>query len=366
MRTEHIAETPRGWRVRMKVPGPWSSHLVAIAFPPGRRKKGSGRVVEILHPKDEATNPACSISKANPSELLIFGNPSKLAVQRAARERAAKIRGARLNSGHKKDCPCFACKHQRAIAKADRKMPKPMREVMRSRNPKGLLPNAPPWPAVWYEVKLSSGVPLRFRTLEQAKKAIKPEFHGEIKRVTNPNPQRATPRRRRKDRNPSETEQAVRLFETFHGKDASAIAEKHVSAAMRKDYTALGNLVYLKVRTPLGETAKFDFDGDGVMLASSPDGKQLYCIGGRQNLLSLLDEDSQQKDFIDLGECLEVAYLARKIHSNYEPIEWFHKFGEKSGVLPQLMFDKLKKQIFFVGGEYFIDPKVDVSPGIEN
>ncbi len=370
MRTEHIAETPRGWRVRMKAPGPQSEHLVAIAYPPGRRKKGSGRLVEILHPAGER-NPKCSVSekaRTNPGELLIFGNPthmqvsfdpgikkylaviydpkfgnlyasgftkkqaahalhervrearrtgthrnSSAAAKRATRERAARIRSARLNpkggfGNHKKGCHCVFCEHQRKIATADQRMPKPIRDVMRS-----------------------------------------------------------NPRRRRKDRrNPDETQAAVRLFEKFHGRDPKEITEKHISAAHRKDYTALGDLEHLKVLTPLGQTAQFNFHDDGVKLASSPDGKQLYCIGGNQNLSQCLDHDSLEKDFIDLGEATEVQYLARKIHGNFEPISYFHKFGEKTGARPQLAYDKLKKQIFFVGGEYFIDTKQGVSPGIEN
>lgn len=300
---EHIAPKPRGWRVRTVTPKR-SGHEVRIAFPPGPRRKGSGRVLEILHPKGEK-NPKCAISqtaKSNPAELLIFGNPSTAAAKRATRERAGKIRAARLNgrpnAGHKSGCPCFACKHERKIGRA--------------------------------------------------------------------NPGRRRVDRARKSRNPDETEQAVQLFEAFHGKNARSIVEKHVSAAIRQDYTALGDLIYLKVKTPVGGRAEFRFDDDGVKLASSPDGKQLYCIGGKQNLLPLLDSESQQKDFIDLGECQEVCYLARKIHSNFEPVEWYHKFGENSGVKPQLMFDKLKKQIFFIGGEYSINPNVDVSPGIEN
>lgn len=307
---EHIAPKPRGWRVRTVTPKR-SGHEVRIAFPPGRRRKGSGKVLEVLHPKGEK-NPKCAISqiaKSNPAELLIFGNPSAAAAKRATRERAGKIRAARLNgrpnAGHKPGCPCFACKHQRAVKKMVGKMPKPVRAVF-DRNP------------------------------------------------------------RRRRHNPDETEQAVQLFEAFHGKNARSIVEKHVSAAIRQDYTALGDLIYLKVKTPVGGRAEFRFDDDGVKLASSPDGKQLYCIGGKQNLLPLLDSESQQKDFIDLGECQEVCYLARKIHSNFEPVEWYHKFGENSGVKPQLMFDKLKKQIFFIGGEYSINPNVDVSPGIEN
>lgn len=365
-RREEVAKTPAGYRVRSVKRG---SHVVRVAFPPGRRKKGSGKVVEILHPRGES-NPSCIVSnqvRTNPGELLIFGNPSAQAAKRSTRERAARIRSARLNpkkkgmakltpeedrvwvrafedaindgktdlqadkwagqqvrkqfprlkkfrkfapnpKGHKKGCKCVFCEHQRKIA-ADKRMPKQIRDVMRS-----------------------------------------------------------NPRRRRKDhkRNPDQTQAAVRLFEKFHGRDPKEITEKHVSAAMRKDYTALGDLEHLKVITPLGQTVQFDFEGDGVKLASSPDGKQLYCIGGNQNLSSCLDAASLEKDFIDLGECVQVQYLARKVHAGFEPVSYYHKFGEKTGERPQLAYNKLQRQIFFVGGNYFIDTKQGVSPGIEN
>jgi len=144
------------------------------------------------------------------------------------------------------------------------------------------------------------------------------------------------------------------------------VTELHESAAMRQDYAALGSLEYLIVKTPLGDRVQFNFDGDGVTLASSPDGKQLYLIGGRQNLEKCLDHDSLQKDFIDLGDGLEVQYLARKIHGNFQPISYFHKFGEMNGARPRLMYDKLRRRIYFVGGEYFISAEHGVSPGIEN
>ena len=158
----------------------------------------------------------------------------------------------------------------------------------------------------------------------------------------------------------------MRLFEKFHGKEPKEIAEKQVSAAVRLDYTALGDLDYLKFETPGGTSATITFEGDGVKLASSPDGKQLYCIGGSQNLEGVLTADSLQKDFLDLGECSEVQYVARKVHNNFEPTQWHHKFGEETGDRPRLMYDRLRKQIFFVGGDYFIDLKGKVSPGIEN
>jgi hypothetical protein len=153
----------------------------------------------------------------------------------------------------------------------------------------------------------------------------------------------------------------VRLFKSFSGRDPSGVLEMQMSAAMRLDYAALGDLDYLMVKTPKGEWAKFTFDGDRVKLASSPDGKQLYCIGGNQNLNSVLDASSLQKDFIDLGLCVEVQYLARKVHISPDPTDYYHKFGEETGDRPRLMYSRLQKQVFFVGGAYRV-----TSRGIEN
>lgn len=186
------------------------------------------------------------------------------------------------------------------------------------------------------------------------------------------------PRRRRRHNQVSETEQAVKLFEIFHGKDPVKIIDKHVSAAMRKDYTALGKLVAVGLDdSGYGEreiAAKWDkcnhisFAEDGVTLASSPDGRQLYAIGGNQNLNGCLEKFQgvdAAKDFIDLGEVVFVVYEARKVHDNFEPVEYVHKFGGHGNTRPGWFYDRLKKQIFFIGGEYFIDVDAKISPGIE-
>ncbi len=55
-RHEDIAAVPRGWRVRTVTP-PGSGARVRIAYPPGPRRKGAGRVISILHP---TRNPAYS------------------------------------------------------------------------------------------------------------------------------------------------------------------------------------------------------------------------------------------------------------------------------------------------------------------
>ena len=62
-RTEDISTTPKGWKVRTKTLP--SGHRVRIAFPPGRRQKGSGEVVQILHPLS-GKNPCQNPCAANP------------------------------------------------------------------------------------------------------------------------------------------------------------------------------------------------------------------------------------------------------------------------------------------------------------
>ncbi|HXU18973.1 MAG TPA: hypothetical protein VN788_00160 [Verrucomicrobiae bacterium] len=299
-RIQHVATRPRGWRVRTKRHG---AHELRIAFPPGKRK-GSGQLLEILHPKGER-NPSCTLAGKNPAELVIFGNPSK-----------AVKKNARRGNNHKPGCSCPICKNMRGAKKLTAKMPKPVRGVF-DRNPK----------------------------------------------------------RKRRRRNQDESSEAVKLYQAFHGKDPQGIVEKHVSAAVRMEYTALGKLLALGIgRADASGDAlvqrwekqpHINFEGDGITLASSPDGAQLYCIGGNQNLENCLARFGvdESKDLIDVGDCGFVVYEARKAQGGYEPVEYVHKFAEEkaSAELPRLIFDKLRKMIFFAGGEYRVE-----APGIIN
>jgi hypothetical protein len=193
------------------------------------------------------------------------------------------------------------------------------------------------------------------------------------------NPKRKRGRKRNAEGETSDTGQAVRLFETFHGKQPSEVLELQRSAAIRLDYAALGDLRAIGI----GECTRhgddlvahweqennISFEGDDVKLASSPNGKQLYLIGGTQDLSDCLEDFEgvdPEKDVIDLGEASFVVYDASKKHTNFEPIEWVHEFGERSGTCPRLLYDRLKREAFLAGGEYFIDTKAKLSPGIEN
>jgi hypothetical protein len=95
-RVEHLATKPAGYKVRTVTRG---AHRVRIAFPPGRRKKGSGIPLEVLHPNSGTnqegacragtgcrfSNPAELITMfANPAELVVMANPSE--AERATRK----------------------------------------------------------------------------------------------------------------------------------------------------------------------------------------------------------------------------------------------------------------------------------------
>lgn len=311
---EHIRRKPRGYGVGT-VTHP-SGHQIRIAFPPGPRRKGAGELLEILHPRGES-NP-CEVNRStarglaltqvqkNPNELVILGaaaNPSHS-------HRLSKKRKRRAQSG---SAHAVAEKHGRRVRKMVARMPKPVRDVF-DRNPR---------------------------------------------------------RKKRARKNQDETDKAVRLFERFHGKSAKSIIELQDKVERRKDYTALGDLVALgldaqglspdELVTKWDRVPHFRMD-EKTKLASSPDGTQLYLIGGNQDLshcLSKFDVDTS-KDFIDLGEIPFVVYSARKGPS-FADAEWVHSFGEEGGESPSAMYDKLSKKLYFIGGTYRVE-----QPGIVN
>ena len=455
---QHFAEAPRGWRVRSKHAG---DHVLRVAFPPGRRRRGAGRLLEILHPKKNPAceNGECAIAQNPAEELLIFGNPAKSdfstvyivatprrggdqeiagpyhitrrEAKRIAKERFpsdsyfrprittkepkrktvpyrpgpfsrflgnpgeyVKAMADRLEAnyrelrregqGHEEAMTSVIARagaDAKTIAEFKRRIGNPPRRVVdRSKHATGRYSVGRD---VWQRDKWAVYSPTGVSVGLFEKRRDADDEAARLNREKNPRGGIGNHKpgckcgfckRLRRHRNPDEIESAQRLFKIFHGRDPQAIANEHRSAAMRSEYTTLGDLEYLIVDPPDKPSVKITFDeDDDVKLASAANGRQLYVIGGNQNLDAMLAKFTEDpgKDFIDLGEGIEVQYLARKIHGNFQPVEWFHKFGREhgqplDGERPRLMYDKLKKEIFFVGGEYFIDTNVAISPGIEN
>src|SRR5271155_977200 len=87
-RHEDVASVPSGWKVRTVKAG---SHRVRGAFPPGRKQKGSGRLVSVLHPvfgSNPCANP-CSLRASNPAELMVMSanNPPRCRGEEAKKQR---------------------------------------------------------------------------------------------------------------------------------------------------------------------------------------------------------------------------------------------------------------------------------------
>lgn len=447
-RIQHVAQRPRGWRVRTKHTG---RHELRIAFPPGPRRTGSGKLVEVLHPKGER-NPECELAGKNPAELVIFGNPSGRKSNHKPGCGCAICKNAR-GEKHSPGCGCALCRKSRGAnprahltpaqdkvwvkaftfyleegktdAQADRLAWRDLiAEFPELKKFSGAHPN-PAWMKIdgvvgkVVDTRGTTGSPEYLLETKHGKRVwVKPHHRPRTNPLApSPNPPWTPAERKRWDkyerqreeiinrlhaqkgypppqdaaeeqhfryllsvtqkrmdrmakklmRNPDagEEQKAVQLFQTFHGKDPRGIIEKHVSDAMRMEYTALGALEYLVVKNESGQQIKINFQGDGVILASSPQATQLYFIGGNQNLAPCLGKftDDESKDLIDLGDALEVQYLARKAQGNFEPVKYYHQFGEekRGSDLPRAIYDKLRKQVFLAGGEYSIE-----QPGIIN
>lgn len=244
-------------------------HLVRIAFPRGRRTSGSGRVIEVLHPRHE--NP-CRLP--NPAELVVMmANPSPIEIE----SRREMEEAARRAAGRDQDAAYRRHKH----------------------------------------------------------------------RVRN-----------------SDLQDASQVCEDFRGAPCEHVDTFVEPEPRPANLGHLGALVELQVnRKPVGwKWAELDFTGKGIIVAGNVGGSQIYFVSGDQKVtrgqLSMIGVDNS-KEMIDLGECMAIAYRAKKEHVNGIASDYEHKFGDVTGVRPRLMYDRRGPQgrLFLVGGEYTIEPE---------
>ena len=307
-RVEHVAQVPRGWKVRTKMS---ATHMLRIAFPPGRRRRGSGKVVEIFHPVNE--NP-CALR--NPAKDLGFRRTQ-------TRRDLARFLRQHPKSRRKEIIGQFPGYRRRSNAEQE-------------------------WPAKCPHCEA------RFTPAQV-------EAGEYRKHLAQHRAERAAGKKNR--RNPGATQAAAALYESFHGRSPREIVEMQESDAAQHTYTALGDLRELVIDAPAG-TVKIGFESsDAVKVASAPGGKQLYFLGGNQNIdgqLGRFGSDSG-KDFVELGTAVQLTYRARKSMDNYQSVDYYHDLGEETGEQPLAFYDRLKRRIFLVGGRYRVE-----APGIIN
>lgn len=154
---------------------------------------------------------------------------------------------------------------------------------------------------------------------------------------------------------------AAELYEKFHGKASERIDIVEEEVHYHEHLTALGDLVELKIKTPTRIRATLRFPDEGApTLASSEDGRQLFVVGGDQKVnLRDIEMDSAQwrRDMMDLGELLEVTYHTVKGFHKFEPINYFHKLGEETGVKPRILYDTRNERLLVAGGQYAVKPE---------
>jgi hypothetical protein len=100
-------------------------------------------------------------------------------------------------------------------------------------------------------------------------------------------------------------------------------------------------------------------------VAATPNGHQIYFVGGNQDISEVLPKFHVdiRKDLLDLGPCLVLEYHTQKGFDHFVPRIYFHALAEESGgfagdngLNPRLMYNHVKRKLYLVGGVYEIHP----------
>lgn len=271
-RHEDVATVPKGWKVRTVTHA--TGHRVRVAFPPGRRTKGSGQLVSILHPldgKNPCPNPsACSGRKtlSNPTVICprckrpTSGWPIKRQDRcspkdwgrciRQPEDIMAKAKNPKLqkNAWYKvrlgNDYTFFAkgdsLKDAWAEAREQAKLDNTsVKQVIHSANPSSVWDSASEQDrAKLLEGSKVSGVKAHAKALwKDLKAAVKKAITGKRNAKS-----RARSRKseggKKKHKNIDEISQAAKLHEKFVGAPATKVVEIHEPTKVRDDYADLG------------------------------------------------------------------------------------------------------------------------------
>ena len=88
-------------------------------------------------------------------------------------------------------------------------------------------------------------------------------------------------------------------------------------------------------------------------LAAVPNTRQLYILGRQQfsdSEIAALKSDPS-KDILDLGDCALIEYFAQKRFDHFDPVNYFHHFGETTGTRPRVILDRVHGVLSLAGGE---------------
>jgi hypothetical protein len=154
---------------------------------------------------------------------------------------------------------------------------------------------------------------------------------------------------------------ASAMYETFHGRAPRHLIDYEQYVKYPEHFAELGRLLELKVFLDKANP-KFPFTSFGnCKVVCTPDGSNIYFIEGDQAIdLAALGIETD-KDMIELGPCVYIAYRTIKGFHDFEPTSYEHHFGEEDGIFPRLGYDRLNRTLFLIGGNYDVQ-----RPGIVN
>lgn len=208
-------------------------------------------------------------------------------------------------------------------------------------------PNLATGPGRW---KKTAG-PSTGERIERAIKAA--QRSGKLPTAESIFKKKKNPKKRRRNSEDAGAADAQKLYRDFHQKKATGHRDVKIPVAVPVHLAQLGQLRELHVDAPKGH---FILAPRGVTLTSTPDGKQMYFVGGDQvPPLSKLGVDGS-KVHVCLGTLKKIVYLTRKGFHNFEPVEYVHRMGEEGGVPPELNYDTQSKLLYLVGGTYRVKP----------
>jgi hypothetical protein len=174
-------------------------------------------------------------------------------------------------------------------------------------------------------------------------------FGREVPKMKNPIPQNGT-----------RIGDAQELYQKFHGKPSTQTVEVEHKVIVREHLSQLGILNEMTLHLVTGDKVVLSFVNEGpesIILAASPDGKQLYLEGGDQSLdLGKLKLSGAQwvRDIMVIGILKKLQYRTRKGFDDFELIDYYHRLGEETKVEPVLVYDNLNETMLIAGGQYEI------------
>jgi len=158
-------------------------------------------------------------------------------------------------------------------------------------------------------------------------------------------------------RQPNQAQTAAELSEQFHGRPVEQVTQLSETVLERAQLAELGRLLELHVLTFANGGYVLPFDRKQVRVCASPDGGQLYLMGGDQDVdLDSLGIEPLGKDEVPLGMLTAIVYHTAKGFHDFEPTDYIHEFGEEGGELPLLSFDRLNRALRISGGSYQVQP----------